>query len=145
MAIVAAVDRSDRAETAVREAETLANAFGDDVHVVHVLNRADFVNLGRTKAEEGDPVDMERVIEVAAGIAEEAADALDGPFEAVGLTGDPADCVVEYAEKVDARYVVVAGRKRSPVGKVLFGSVAQSILLNADCPVLMSVHHRPDE
>ena len=138
MVIVAAVDRSARADEVIRQAETLAEAFDDTIHVVHVLTTSKFVDLGRTRAEEGDPVDMDQVISVAANIAEEAAASLDGPFEAVGLMGDPADNVVNYADEQGARYIVVAGRKRSPAGKVLFGSVAQSILLNAECPVVMS-------
>ena len=138
MVIVAATDRSDRAEEVVRQAQTLAEAFDDTIHVVHVLTTSEFVNLGRTKAVEGDPIDMDEVIDVAADIAEEATASLDGPFEAVGLSGDPAKRIVSYATEQEARYIVVAGRKRSPAGKAIFGSVAQSILLNAECPVVMS-------
>ena len=138
MVIIAAVDRSDRAAEVIRQAKPLAEAFDDNIHVVHVLTRSAFVKLGRTKAEEGDPIDMDQFIDIATAIAEEATTSLDDPFEAVGLMGDPAKEVVDYAGEYKARYIVVAGRKRSPAGKVLFGSVAQSILLNAECPVVMS-------
>lgn len=49
--------------------------------------------------------------------------------------GDPGDEVVEYADSVDADNIVVPGRKRSPVGKAVFGSVTQDIVLDADMPV----------
>ncbi|XVH33218.1 universal stress protein (plasmid) [Haloferacaceae archaeon DSL9] len=55
--------------------------------------------------------------------------------------GEPADEVITAAEDIDADLIVIGGRKRSPVGKALFGSVAQSILLESDRPVM---HVRTD-
>lgn len=137
MVVVAAVDRSDRAESVIAEAEQLAKAFDDDVHVVHVLTTTKFINLGRTEAQMGNSIDMEKVRTVAADIAAEAVtDPLDVPCEFVGLVGDPTDEIVHYANEQQARYIVVGSRKRSATGKALFGSVAQSILLSADVPVL---------
>ena len=49
--------------------------------------------------------------------------------------GDPGEEIVEYAESTDADHIVVPGRKRSPVGKAVFGSVTQDIVLDADIPV----------
>ncbi|WP_408958942.1 universal stress protein [Natrinema sp. 74] len=49
--------------------------------------------------------------------------------------GDPADEIVEYAESVDADLIVIPGRKRSAVGKAVFGSVTQDVILTADRPV----------
>ena len=40
------------------------------------------------------------------------------------------------AEAADASLIVVGIRHRSPMGKLLLGSAAQQILLEAACPVL---------
>ncbi|RQG87920.1 universal stress protein [Natrarchaeobius halalkaliphilus] len=137
MAIVAAVDREERSRHVIREAERLADSFGDSIHVVHVLTRSEFVEMGVDSAESGtDGVSMDDIRDAATRIAAEAGDDIESEWEAVGLIGDPATRVIEYADEQDARYVVVAPRKRSPTGKVLFGSVAQTVLLNADRPVV---------
>lgn len=46
------------------------------------------------------------------------------------------EAMLAAAEQTGADLVVVGLRRRSPVGKALLGSVAQEILLQADCPVL---------
>lgn len=48
---------------------------------------------------------------------------------------DPGSGVVAAAEQVGADLIIVGGRKRSPTGKAVFGSTAQQVMLNADCPV----------
>jgi nucleotide-binding universal stress UspA family protein len=52
-------------------------------------------------------------------------------------SGDPVEEIVERADEIDANRICVAGRKRTPTGKVLFGSVAQGVILDADRPVLV--------
>lgn len=137
MPIVAAVDRSERAAAIVREAARLGEAFGEAVEVVHVLARDEFVSLERTQVSEtGESVPIDRVVEMAEEIAAEAIRDAGVEAEAVGLMGDPAEEIVSYAADRDASYVVIGGRSRSPVGKALFGSVVQSVLLTAECPVV---------
>lgn len=137
MPIVAAVDRSDRASAVVREAAELGEAFDEPVDAVHVLSRDEFVSLERTNVSEtGEAVPIDEVVETAEAIAGDAIAEANVVANAVGLIGDPADEIVDYAHDQDARYIVVAGRKRSPVGKALFGSVVQSVLLSAECPVV---------
>jgi nucleotide-binding universal stress UspA family protein len=50
--------------------------------------------------------------------------------------GDVADSIVEVASEVGAELIVIGIRKRSPVGKMLMGSVAQKVLIDAPCDVL---------
>ena len=49
---------------------------------------------------------------------------------------DPADDVVSVAEECNADLIVIGLRRRTPVGKLIMGSNAQRILLDAECPVL---------
>ena len=52
------------------------------------------------------------------------------------MGADVGDQVLEVADEVSAELIVIGLRRRSPVGKLLMGSVAQRILLGADCAVL---------
>jgi nucleotide-binding universal stress UspA family protein len=49
---------------------------------------------------------------------------------------DPADDLVNVATEVAAEFIVIGLRRRSPVGKLILGSNAQRVLLDAPCPVL---------
>ncbi|WP_128904020.1 universal stress protein [Halorubrum amylolyticum] len=53
--------------------------------------------------------------------------------------GDPADTIVEVAAALDADGITMSARRRSPTGKMLFGSTTQSVLLGAGCPVTVVV------
>lgn len=49
---------------------------------------------------------------------------------------DPAEDLISIAEASSAELIVIGLRRRSPVGKLILGSNAQRILLDAHCPVL---------
>ena len=83
--------------------------------------------------------------------AEEAAryeqelDTVRGELDAAGITHEvrqlvrglePAEDIIAVAQEVDADFIVIGLRRRSPVGKLILGSNAQRILLEAPCPVL---------
>jgi len=53
-------------------------------------------------------------------------------------SGEVAADILEDAEALDVDDVVLGGRKRSPAGKILFGSVTQEVLLNTDRPVTVT-------
>jgi len=70
--------------------------------------------------------------------------ALDNTLKASGLKHeiiqhiglDPATDILDVANRREAAMIILGLRRRSAVGKLLLGSTAQNILLNADCPVL---------
>jgi nucleotide-binding universal stress UspA family protein len=129
MVIISAVDGPEDASI-VEQGEALATAFNDDLHVVHVLSRDEIEDS--TGVEGGDVTALERAEKRAAEIAEEVTD----EFVAVGRIGRPAKELEDYVESIEGRYLVVGGRRRTPIGKALFGSVSQSVLLNVDIPVV---------
>ncbi len=49
---------------------------------------------------------------------------------------DAADQILRLADELNAELIVIGLRRRSPVGKLILGSQAQTILLEAECPVL---------
>jgi nucleotide-binding universal stress UspA family protein len=49
---------------------------------------------------------------------------------------DPAEELIAAADRTEAEFIVIGLRRRSPVGKLLLGSNAQRVLLDASCPVL---------
>lgn len=136
MVIVAAISGSEQSTEVAAQADELARAFDDELHLVHVIEETEYTRLveKQSSAREADSGSVE---ENAAAAATDGVDeSLDADYEIVGRVGNPSKKVLEYADEVDARYVVVGGRSRSPTGKALFGSVTQSILLNTERPVV---------
>lgn len=54
------------------------------------------------------------------------------------VRGEPPVAILEIAEEYGVDAIVLGTRRRTPVGKVLFGSTAQSVILNSEIPVLIT-------
>jgi nucleotide-binding universal stress UspA family protein len=130
---------ADRIERLAEEAIDIAGPADATVVIGHVFTREEFDDrvdaLGFDReAAEVDPDDVAgRYSSVRELVA--LLDEADVAYEIHGLVGDYADGVVALAEERDADLVLVGGRKRSPTGKAVFGSVAQEVMLSAPCPV----------
>jgi nucleotide-binding universal stress UspA family protein len=51
--------------------------------------------------------------------------------------GDVADAILDQVKSLSADLLVIGARRRSPVGKAFLGSVTQTLILEADTPVLV--------
>jgi nucleotide-binding universal stress UspA family protein len=62
---------------------------------------------------------------------------LDRPHQLRRAMGaDVAAEILKVVRDTDAQLVVIGIRHRTPVGKMIMGSVAQQVLLDSPCPVL---------
>ncbi len=62
---------------------------------------------------------------------------LPGEAELVqSMAPDVAEEILSVVERVGGRILVVGVRHRTPVGKLIMGSVAQRLILEAHCPVV---------
>lgn len=121
---------SDDVEQARREAEFVASLPGTDelaVTVTHAYeDRDERGPHGETlPPEESDGVQAARATLEDAGLRAETRE-----------TYHPvAEGIVDLATDVDADLVVIGARDRTPVGKAVFGSVTQSVVLDSPVPV----------
>ena len=163
MAILVAVGGKYERDEVVELGYDLATVYDDDLVVLHVMEQKQFKELrGQTEIKTpilvaaGDeapglayreskqteePYNLEMAVSDAAGVAQQCISrtlSTEDPsrITAKGRVGDPAEEIVKEAEKLEARFIVVGGRKRSPVGKAVFGSTSQSVLLRSDSPVV---------
>ena len=65
-----------------------------------------------------------------------AASGIPSEFKGFVRGRSAVDEILELAESPDVSLVVVGLRKRSPVGKLIMGSVSRDIILSVPCPVL---------
>lgn len=125
-------------DRARRAAEAVVSLPGnpDDISVI-VLNVFEEFEV----TDEGGTINSadlhdEKTLPDAVDVAVETLEAAGIGAETRQIHGDPADEIVATANEVDADCIALSGRKRTPAGKALFGSVTQSVLLSTDRPVL---------
>jgi nucleotide-binding universal stress UspA family protein len=74
--------------------------------------------------------------ELAAVRSQLDADGIEHEVRQLVRGNEPAEDLIAVAEEIGADCIVIGLRRRTPVGKLIMGSNAQRILLEAPCPVL---------
>ena len=60
-------------------------------------------------------------------------------WTAKGVLGDVPQSILDVAADENCSHIFISGKKRSPTGKVLFGDIAQKVLLNFPGPVTITL------
>jgi nucleotide-binding universal stress UspA family protein len=147
MVVLAPIDVDQEYERVLTVARDLADAYDDELVVLYVqpeeeyeaeredrLSRTEYSEYPMSQSEEDAARRVERLAEETLG---EGVD-----VHSRGRVGEPTPEILSVSEDVGARYIVLGGRKRTPTGKALFGSITQSVLLNADRPVVTVMQDR---
>jgi len=139
--VVLAVGSGDekRAERLADEIISVAEPADAEVVLTHVFGEDEFdevrANLGVERGSEGATPDSVAERHTATRKLSETLSEAGVRHSVRGAVGNLADEVVETADSLGADRVFVGGRRRSPTGKAVFGSVAQEVMLSAPCPV----------
>ena len=127
MKILVGYDYSTVTQEVLALAKQQARAFNAEVHLLRSL-------------EQNPELQRDTIQQ-----AEQNLDHVRREFATMGLACDThvvvsalsaGEDIVQFAEQNSIDLIVIGVRRRSKVGKVLFGSNAQLIILTAPCPVL---------
>ncbi len=135
--ILAAIDGSKEAERALRAAVELAKDNDSELHIVQAARMWPHVVPYGTSPEK-----EERYEQNVRNHFEEYVDRVEGARETAAKThlrlGEVASYeILACAEEIGAGLVVVGSRGRNPMQRLLLGSVAESVVCHAPCPVLV--------
>jgi nucleotide-binding universal stress UspA family protein len=130
--ILCPTDFSERSEAGVKVARALARDQGARLILLHVLP-VEVVLYGTVPA----PLDLPEIRDSLQSMGE----LIDGPdlkypVETRLTQGDAAAQILQVAEEVGAGIIVMGTHGRTGLGRMLLGSVAESVLRRARCPVL---------
>ncbi|MFC4438019.1 MULTISPECIES: universal stress protein [Natrialbaceae] len=131
MDVLVAVDDSEEARQALEHAlETFPDAA---IRVVTVLEveLSDMPGSSDASAEDAAREDAEEILSDAVAIAEEYGQTVETDV----VTGHPAKATVSFADERDVDHIVIGSRGKGGVKRVLLGSVAETVVRRADCPV----------
>jgi nucleotide-binding universal stress UspA family protein len=127
MTVAVAHQVSPTSRKALVQAVQEATFRATDLAVLHVV---DSIDPDRQEAYRlGVSDEIEKVVGQNATVPWQLHLATAGP--------DVAGALLQLVENVGADLLVIGARQRSPVGKALLGSVAQTLILEAGLPVLV--------
>ena len=128
MSVVVAYQSSNIGRLALQEAAKEARLRQTGLVIVHVPEGVDIdIVQAQTKKMRGEITSALNDVNM-----------LDIDWTLQVETGaDVAETVLDQVEDAEVELLVIGARRRSPVGKMLLGSVTQTIILRADVPVLV--------
>src|SRR5215217_1969901 len=142
--ILLATDASEDAVKAAQMASDVANVSGSELHVLHVGNMKDFhIAPGAEQSFSPHTASLGEVREKAEQTLEEAVRQVEEAGGTVAAShlrmGDPDDEILRFGEEQgDFGLIVMGSRGLGPIKRRLMGSVSESVVRHARCPVLVA-------
>ncbi len=128
MTVAVAHQISATARSALTHAVQEAQYRDTDLAVLHVVDSA--LDADREDAyRAGVSDEIERAVGADSGI--------QWKLHVRTGSGDVGEAIVDLTERLRPDLLVLGARRRSPMGKALMGSVAQTIILQVNVPVLV--------
>jgi len=127
MKILVGYDGSNSAKEALNLANTHAKLFGATVDVITSMEKG-------TEGQREQIEQTEQGLEWAKSLFDENGIACNTHLLIRGLA--PGEDIVEFAEENKTDEIVIGVKRRSKVSKLLLGSTAQYVILQATCPVV---------
>ncbi|MFN8442885.1 MAG: universal stress protein [Caldilineaceae bacterium] len=139
--ILTPLDGSDFAEQAVPLATEMAKQCGAELTLLRVIQELDEHNKRLLfKSQQEADESLQRVKGLTSRYLEQVAYRLysDGfKVHCEILSGEPSNTICTTAETLPADLIVMSTHGRSGVARWMYGSVANKVLRNAPCPVLL--------
>jgi nucleotide-binding universal stress UspA family protein len=130
--ILLAVDEHE--DPAGRQAAYIAERPGAESVAVSIIH-AWSGNIDQVPDESVPTQTIDHVGSVRAAV--ERFEAAGIEYDVIDAAGDPAELILDVAEDIAPDEIILGRGEHSPVGKALFGSITQRVLLNADAPVVV--------
>lgn len=142
--ILLATEGSEEARLAGRTALDLARSTGSELHVVVVGRTFPTAVYEAYAAQASEELrrEAQRVLDEEVGKLEEAGGRGVRPHLRMDERRDEA--IVHLAEEIGAGLIVIGSRGLGGLRRVLMGSVADSVVRHAHCPVLVVRHQKGD-
>ena len=132
--VLLATDGSPDATLAARSAIELCEKTGSELHVVHV---GEYLPTYLAQTEQ-EPAEITRAARRLLDEEVEKVRAAGGDVAEAHLRlGRPAEQIVELSEELGAGVIVVGSRGHSALRRALMGSVSDSVVRHAPCPVFV--------
>ncbi|MDB4991196.1 MAG: hypothetical protein JWN04_6374 [Myxococcaceae bacterium] len=134
--ILLATDFSDASDVALATAFELARALDATVHLLHVLALQDGTVAASLSHE--DRAAREKRSEIKLQALARSCEGAGRVGRVITRFGDPARLVLLTAEELPADMIVLGTHSRRGVEHWLLGSVAETVVRQAKCPVLVA-------
>ncbi len=138
--ILCPIDFSDASRKAVRYAHEFAVTMRAQIFLLNVVDIPIESILNNVQLDE----DLEKS-------AQENLDVVKNELLSEGLRvesavkiGDPAEVIIDHTAKLDVNLIIMGSHGKKGLSRLIMGSVAETVLRNADCPVLIVKKHEKE-